>query len=882
MLCSAFCNPADVESFTEDKKKSLLVKRQGRGADYVHALQEIVVCFDKLKEQDHGDEVNFGDETTISHAENLDDSVDKAGEMCPIQSPSVLIPYPTLERIYDSTERCDLRDPVEVQEAVKHDVETTSEEPAKNAVCVDSYKETTLAAINTIRKPKDTPIESCDIQKQVPFRKFRNVSSRVDPCKFQVGIKKTDDVVPRAILYEAASRKLRIRKSPDGFDLHDMELSPGVSSTFPSNNSSEDNDFDTFSLAKPCRLESTCKSEQPEVVELLEKGVQLRERLHFQSKTVVLKRKRKPNRKRVAHDAETITASPAEEAGIEISVIETIQNPPPPCERIRECCPKADGDEHLPLVKRARVRMSKLPLQEKEQSDFISAEEKSSAEAPLNHSVPVSSSFDHATKFHPETEPHSWTAKIYQLRACSVDGEAALPPSKRLHRALEAMSANAAEEIQAYNELHYASKVICGNDCSDSSEKCSSNTAMGNVAESFLKVRNMKSDESGPAQNTCGSSPSLPSPTSEVSEKSSSAIKPCGLHIRHSFTPEHEDCKDMLNEDRNVEDSEVVKDTSLNNTHTDTEIKFEGLRPSSNYDEKQEGGLSSGLDYFNQSPSVKENKHGILGTRTHSCESIRDHTASLSNPKGTDSVSEGKEVVSPLEATDVLLSAANEWSSENTKSLICPSHDKVKSMSEVVKEVNHKVRQVDRVAPSYNTSSLKGLIAVAHAKRHSSHSASLCDHMLDDMSPSLIQREDSYEQVSSPSSIICHSSTVDSAGYLLHSSAGSPDILPCHKKTTTVLDMDLANMELSLSQKHKSLTEWKVEANAVQKSFESMLKALSRTKESIGRATRLAIDCLKYGITGEVSPNLLLYFIIILVSVLVPFLHSIWMFLSPF
>jgi len=34
--------------------------------------------------------------------------------------------------------------------------------------------------------------------------------------------------------------------------------------------------------------------------------------------------------------------------------------------------------------------------------------------------------------------------------------------------------------------------------------------------------------------------------------------------------------------------------------------------------------------------------------------------------------------------------------------------------------------------------------------------------------------------------------------------------------------------------------------------FEGMIETLSRTKESIGRATRLAIDCAKYGIANEV------------------------------
>lgn len=42
------------------------------------------------------------------------------------------------------------------------------------------------------------------------------------------------------------------------------------------------------------------------------------------------------------------------------------------------------------------------------------------------------------------------------------------------------------------------------------------------------------------------------------------------------------------------------------------------------------------------------------------------------------------------------------------------------------------------------------------------------------------------------------------------------------------------------------------DAAVARDAFEGMIETLSRTKESIGRATRLAIDCAKYGISSEV------------------------------
>lgn len=43
------------------------------------------------------------------------------------------------------------------------------------------------------------------------------------------------------------------------------------------------------------------------------------------------------------------------------------------------------------------------------------------------------------------------------------------------------------------------------------------------------------------------------------------------------------------------------------------------------------------------------------------------------------------------------------------------------------------------------------------------------------------------------------------------------------------------------------------EAAVARDAFEGMIETLSRTKESIGRATRCAIDCAKYGIASEVG-----------------------------
>jgi hypothetical protein len=53
------------------------------------------------------------------------------------------------------------------------------------------------------------------------------------------------------------------------------------------------------------------------------------------------------------------------------------------------------------------------------------------------------------------------------------------------------------------------------------------------------------------------------------------------------------------------------------------------------------------------------------------------------------------------------------------------------------------------------------------------------------------------------------------------------------------------------------------EASAARKAFEAFVGTLTRTKENIARATRLAIECAKHGIAREVRPciSVLCYYI---------------------
>lgn len=118
---------------------------------------------------------------------------------------------------------------------------------------------------------------------------------------------------------------------------------------------------------------------------------------------------------------------------------------------------------------------------------------------------------------------------------------------------------------------------------------------------------------------------------------------------------------------------------------------------------------------------------------------------------------------------------------------------------------------------SPETTPMKDLIAAAQAKRLLSRCMSLSENHLD-----------SKNLVESP---------IDSRD---GSSVGQPSPLnPVVRQTE--------------GRAHSSGARSHAEAHAARKAFEAFLCTLTRTKDSIGRATRLAMECAKYGNAGEVS-----------------------------
>ncbi|XP_021735420.1 ENHANCER OF AG-4 protein 2-like isoform X2 [Chenopodium quinoa] len=151
--------------------------------------------------------------------------------------------------------------------------------------------------------------------------------------------------------------------------------------------------------------------------------------------------------------------------------------------------------------------------------------------------------------------------------------------------------------------------------------------------------------------------------------------------------------------------------------------------------------------------------------------------------------------------------------------------------------------------------SMKHLIAAAQAKRRQAHIHNV---------------PQGNGNSAAPPSANLHGNTPSpsSKGHNFSSSLGDVTELDTHEGHGTLasppdpIRQPASHNQLSSEEQEKgpgsahltagSILSGGTEAAVARDAFEGMIETLSRTKESIGRATRLAIDCAKYGIANEV------------------------------
>ncbi|KAG2284286.1 hypothetical protein Bca52824_055506 [Brassica carinata] len=153
-----------------------------------------------------------------------------------------------------------------------------------------------------------------------------------------------------------------------------------------------------------------------------------------------------------------------------------------------------------------------------------------------------------------------------------------------------------------------------------------------------------------------------------------------------------------------------------------------------------------------------------------------------------------------------------------------------------------------------SAASMKDLIAAAQAKRKVAHSQ---NSVFGNLNSSLLSISDTQMRSHSPFMVQSASASAAIAMPLVVEGHQQDSFPSNHEHQSSSRNQNETddNEERRLSSGHESVggsLSGGTDAAVSRDAFEGMIETLSRTKESIGRATRLAIDCAKYGIASEV------------------------------
>ncbi|XP_044484743.1 protein HUA2-LIKE 2-like isoform X1 [Mangifera indica] len=859
----AFCNPADVEAFTEEKKQSLLVKRQGRGADFVRAVQEIIDSYEKSKKQDQVDS-NSGEEGNLANGGNSVESSACFGLKDRTEASEATLDS-RLKPSNSTTAADNLSLPSENAPAcgpldVNPDKETSAE-PADNLV----VKETpVLTTYSSRKRSRGLPFQNTQ-RKILSARRSRSLS-RFEPYTSQNCMmpysdegKNVGDKSANITRDGSLRRNKRTRKSPDASDCDDVD-----SFAYISNGSIEDNgseivtaESDAFSLNEGSTVDSGCKVEHSEtVVECLEGDVEFCKGFDFQIKAVLFKKKRKPTRKRSTSDAVDYSARTGMEADVGINNCHISQTDDG---NMNENLSKEDGDEHLPLVKRARVRMGKQASADGLKNS-LQTEEKSFKDVTFNMLGQTSPSSNHDDNSLVDRDPSGvngspenvsplkdcteivgnrsqlWEGTKKQSYVCSADGEAVLPPSKRLHRALEAMSANAAEDgqvcIEASSTINPSVDVLCVESLTRySNETIESKEGTGMGLHSGHSADNV-------ASGFCSSTnPRI----LEGSTKSSGEAQSSDQLIKSCKSEKHQLHADVVGPMNNV-DGKNPTGLPLAKHTIQTVVQAQMPEHILSSPDKRQAISRSDQDLFDQLLLSKDEGNAEnLGLSDFRAENLERELDTVENESSLHPVSgvDERAKVSPKIGADAHQYNLEETGCGNSESLRSQIDEncQINGMCGITEELKDKESQKD-----------KGLVSISVD--------CLVDKVVSyvQLTSSTVDGVDSPARVSTSNTSLCHISTSESANVQKNAPC-SPNIHSQHKKIlgAPAADED-GNTDTSITQRPKSVGKWSnySESNVALTSFEALLGSLTRTKESIGRATRIAIDCAKLGVSAKV------------------------------
>ncbi|GFP82019.1 hua2-like protein 2 [Phtheirospermum japonicum] len=830
----AFCNPADVEEFTEEQKVYLLGKRRGKGSDFIRALKEIVDCFENLKKQDQATIDNLTEETIITSENNSDESFtnpvnDKAPANSAIQRSG--------GATYDLMSLTEAAIAVAANDALLDGVMQLEEAHSNSGfaeICLSSTRSKFDAA-----QPR-----KFGVQRRMSSRRLRSCSRTDAGARHTSMLPTTDNSRSSRQLGTNAwqGKSLRYRRIMNSFD--DSEWHNVNTPDFVSNDSIEDSDVmtvesDTLSFNVGSSVDSGCKTVEEESFDENNGGEpELSDRLYFQTNVNIIKKKRNPNRKRNRNDI--VPVAKLDDVISESEVCKTDCVSPSHKMIVSETCVKDSGDEHLPLVKRARARMDRPSPAVDEEGTLVHEAEKTlevsvsvavQSFGPLNcnvfasavgESVPIEGGLGNSYFLHasPARKYQSW-----ETRKNFVDGEAALPPSKRLHRALEAMSAMTEDSQRASSSL-FVNDHINGC-CSSSSAKCS-DPPIREEAAAGSGSRLVEDHTSGDFQSSVpkfcvGLNMEVP----ENDGKAPVMVSISGKTSLCTDSPNPEICKDSLEHTESA-DSKRLKLSTLNEhlTLTDHSVETDTEHQHDRPDSHTIGGELSQLDCNPPCLMMSLGDCKVGPSESKVAAKIPDSDSFQMN-SGSVSLAE-LSCVFPNATKDIQMDGSDGGVDETQKEMhLCLFEDNQDSRRSEFMGEARPASTYSNIAPS-----------ATHVKVLASgrHSTSVSDDHLEDRVVSVTRSSNlvdgSVARASSRGSSMSNISPSDNDSYVRKNSSCSN--VQLHPEKNKLTGKSSSNPELMSS-------------------FEAIIRSLTRTKESIGRATRIAIDCAKSGSATKVD-----------------------------
>ncbi|CAN4093496.1 unnamed protein product [Withania somnifera] len=836
----AFCNPVDVEAFTEDKKQSLFVKRRGKGTDFIRAVREIIDCFEKLKSEQPVDGSST-DEVAV-RSDNVVVELTKPhlkGEaLNTLESLSKENPGDESEPDFENDVGT-----VAAKHNVFHDGEMLSVDPTS----VEVMDEPANKTYSTRRNGRS---RNGAMERRAPSARRLRSSLRTDP---QVLHNRLLSCGPHSMnsgygantVRDRSARRNKDRKPSNGLDSNNMEQPAVVSngSTEESDSEIATVDSGSFSLNEGSSVESGCKPVYRCAVQC-ESEVELSQRLEFQSSAVILKKKRKPNRKRLHTDLTESSAGLDKDTATEMPTARTtdvLPGHPVKSDEKNSKELKENGDEHLPLVKRARVRMGRVvsggEVLDNEDLNDAKSPEASDKSLELGHegdgSCPQNSIYIKSDAYDssPSKKCSSKRPPFWEIRkqfGGSLDGESALPPSKRLHRALEAMSAYAADDDKQDVDGLCKMKTSINGYCSSATEGCSelsggieleNNSDVGRTGSPASAVQEdttiVASAEVLVAQEGLEHLSELPALTASLacddsSEKVSFEDK---CDVSDAVTPQ--------------------KLESSNDCPSSTSVAHSA-------NAKSDGKLQGTFKCECPSPGpVMTSDENCENEAAESAKHFEDPISEVSG-KSADCGSNDEVVTRSPEKGGIMgLGCAEAECGKNYKlcqvSLDVSIQDNEESIN--MKEAGSASKNISATS----SSSPEKVVDVSLKELHMSGLSSASDDQFGDKavattlsSSSLTDGMDSFARATTPNTLTCNMSTVDSRKHVnVGSFSPLPHQLPDKPRTAGKLSS-------------------RGDAKVALGSFEATLGMLTRTKESIGRATRAALDSAKFGVASKV------------------------------